>query len=299
MACAKVNLAFDDYDCGQINNNQLGKALVKAWGQDSVAVMIENGGKIFLTLDVDSLGYVNKIVDGFIKYSKRDGSRRSVHLGKSELNMIEEVLTGNGYQFTGFFDITAVPYEGGGMKEYVRRILKLIDSEHCCLAPVMFPVVLDKDALIGGHKYLDRLHGTLLWPPRYVIAPVDSVTGLRQNEALLLISMIYCFGEVRLNDWIDEYDFVLSITLDKHNDIENVDVCHGEIPPMDRFFDVLKKFWNLNGVKLGYEPSAVNDACNRENIVVRFPGEKLRRMLESDNYLWRMNKLTRLLIGNF
>lgn len=290
-ANARYNVSLNQPAGIARNGIQLGRALEKYWGADSLINMLDHKNVLYITAVVDSVGYVSELKDGCVRYDIRDkdGGLTSVSLTDKQLSELEQILIDNKIIFSIGYELADGDSDWDIFKN---RLCHDFDESNFDnkTAVFTFPGGYKKLYTDNHAQYIRYITNSLTAYRTSINSIIDNPADIREydlsdlNEARLLLSMIYAFGDYRVNRWLDEFKFDMILSIDYQGYVYAIESIKGDTPLNDVDQQVLLDFMKYNKVRFIKDPESDDD-----RISVKFPGCLFDETISTKKFISRMN----------
>lgn len=293
-ANARYNVSLNQPAGFARNGIQLGRALEKYWGADSLISLLDHKNVLYLKAAVDSVGYISELEDVRVRYNivDKDGGLTFIHLTDKQLSELEQILIDNKYIFSIGYEFIDGYSDWDILKDKLCNDFDKLNYDNKT-AVFTFPGGYKKLYTDNHAHYIRYITNSLTAYRTSIYSIINNPTDTRDcdvanlNEAVFLLSMIYAFGDYRVNRWLDDFKFEMVLSIDDQGYVNAIKTIEGNSPLNEVDQQVLLDFMKYNKVRYSHNAGALS----KDLIEIKFPGRLGDNALQLKNFLHRMHSL--------
>ncbi len=292
LSSRALNLSFSENWAFWRNDCQIIRILEKEWGTDSLTRIIWEKPIIEISAALDSMGHIRQLKS--FRIISRDIDRNALNfpsykLNPDELKHLEQTFIENKAIITKAHT-EEFPWNMDSIEPIVDRFYSQnkdgIDVNiSCSLLPSFH---LKSDAILITEESIQQIvEDFSVYPTDLYCLNLNYQQQGNTNEARLLLSMIYAFGDYRVNRWLDDFKFEMVLSIDDQGYVNAIENMDGNSPLNEVDQQVLLDFMKYNKVRFSHNAGALS----KDLIEIKFPGRLGDNALQLKNFLHRMHSL--------
>mgnify|MGYP006330560315 FL=1 len=280
------------------NGLMIDRGLEKRIGLDSLNRLAIQSTRITISFTLDSIGYIKSLDKlGFAIKNEPGSERTRVQITGPDLKSYEKAFVENGIQ------ISIVPCDAIWMgvpkdsaelemTRRVRNLYELNDDKLQWSAIIKLPrkkKISNGEIKYDSREWFERECNEISALDRenwwYFFNLEDFKIGNQKpNDALFLLSLLYAYGDFKVNKWLDKYDFKLNLSLDDDGLVSGLSDISSESTLPEINFQILLDFLKNNKVRFDPENGG-------KDITVNFPSNIYDSTAKSMKFFDRMHYL--------
>ncbi len=291
LSSRALNLSFSENWAFWRNDCQIIRILEKEWGTDSLTRIIWEKPIIEISAALDSMGHIRQLKS--FRIISRDIDRNALNfpsykLNPDELKHLEQTFIENKAIITKAHT-EEFPWNMDSIEPIVDRFYSQnkdgIDVNiSCSLLPSFH---LKSDAILITEESIQQIvEDFSVYPTDLYCLNLNYQQQGNTNEARLLLSMIYAFGDYRVNRWLDDFKFEMVLSIDDDGYVNAIKTIEGNSPLNEVDQQTLLDFMRYNNIEFSADKGSESD-----NIRINFPGSLFDETISSEGFKTRMNIL--------
>lgn len=271
-----ANISLNGGFANERNQFQIIRALADEFGIDSLCNLASQSPLVFCNVTCDSLGYVKSLhaLNFVVTDSSDTNCNQRTQITGNALKRVEKRMIDKGTQLTTIPDVTPELYYSpkDSIEDVISNSINVItdryyktDVSHVFFFRLFANWILSDEQLLSTQESIEKICNDIgTFKKSYGVMnnsyfPSDSCTV---NDALFMMSMIYAFGDYKVNKWLDKYKFSIKLLLDENGLVTDASYAPDYLLPPDFNKRILSAFLKNNRIRFtpdGSERAATID----------------------------------------
>lgn len=290
-----ANISLNGGFANERNHFQIIRALADELGVDSLSRLASQSPLVFCNATCDSLGYVKSLnsLSFVVRHSSDASSNQTTKITGNDLKRLEKRMIDKGTQLTiipELFIEQYYHYPKDSIEDVISNSIKVstdksykADVKHVFFFRIFANWKLSNEQLLSTQESIEKICNDIgTFRKGYGVMtdsyPSDSCSV---NDALCMMSMIYAFGDYKVDKWLDKYKFSIKLLLDGNGLVTDASNAPGYLLPPDFNIHILSAFLKNNRIR--FTPDD-----NERSATIDFPSEIYDAAARSKDFYTRI-----------